>query len=1166
MSLHAQLGGTGSSYTPPEVIPPTPEVASLLKFTETPVSYHTGLPNISIPLASLAGRDLSASVSISYHAGGHRVDEESSWIGLGWSLSAGGQVTRTVRGKPDDSSTYGYIHTQHTVESMLAECSSSPRTSQCKSLSTSNGFIGQFVDYEPDEYSFSGLGISGRFMFDQRRDTSDPYGKIRNFENRDIKIVPNIGHVPDTINGVPTSGPYDKIIGWTITDTNGTVYNYSMGNTFRQSTTTAVEAGNVAFCNDCANSTESYIETWDLTSVVSVTGDTLTINYNRPDVNNWERRNEETCSRGQERAVLFTASKQANSSDPIINSSTPNNYDTSYTKTERSFTQISSIHTSQGSIEFIRSTTNRLDTQSPKQALDSIIVRDHFGKPIKKVHLKQSYFTSPNPNVTINESTTGCYTASITALTKRLKLDEVEFIEVGVSTPETYSYKLNYNELIKLPYKWSPARDHWGYYNGAVNNQSMIPPMSGISIPFAGNRSVDSLSTQAAILQSIEFPEGGRTSFTYENNRKDDKGPVNGVVTEQVQINGVPTTSHQLTVNGNVTSYRFFQTFTIPSNAVSAPGQSTKTEVNYDGFTSRCADVATIYQGPDQICNTMVFKIYEDSSNTLLLTKDIWEYGTILLDKGQTYRIEIEMDVTSTVVGTNQTEDDYDFLEHSTYVDVNWQKNSTVIPPPDFMGGLRIKEIKNYNEDGLAGRRSYQYEKGYSLSKPSYVKFTTYETIGVGAAATTHQNLEIVSQSWIPLITTQAKHQGYGQVKEIRHDVLKDTTSLGTPTNTDQITSRSYLNPVGYAPIFPGAPYEPMVKRDEIEVEDVTDKQITTYEYIPYSFRLNEHVYGYQVSRSVQVEGFDTSLLSSGTLIDFGTEIDNSIQCGSYSNCNLVGSVYQIGPSVNLVSKQTSQVFEGLQTLTQVTDNVYSSVPNHYNPTKVMTTGSDGKVTEQRMFYPHDVNNGTLITENRINTLLETATVKDSVIIQRVRNDFALDDGNYLPKTVNAQKFQEALTSNFGPSATLEQRLIYHSYYPNGKVQEVSQTDGTHIVYIWGYNGTVPVAKIENATYSQVSAYVANIESLSNSDNDRTIGSTGSEGALRTALNNLRTVPALSKAMITTLTYDPLVGTTSVTDPRGNVIYYEYDGFNRLISVKDSEGNILSENTYHYKN
>ena len=59
--------------------------------------------------------------------------------------------------------------------------------------------------------------------------------------------------------------------------------------------------------------------------------------------------------------------------------------------------------------------------------------------------------------------------------------------------------------------------------------------------------------------------------------------------------------------------------------------------------------------------------------------------------------------------------------------------------------------------------------------------------------------------------------------------------------------------------------------------------------------------------------------------------------------------------------------------------------------------------------------------------------------------------------------------------------------------------------------------------------------------------------------------PNLVNAMITTYTYDPLVGVTSVTDPRGQTVYYQYDAFGRLEYVKDKDGNLLSKNEYNHK-
>ncbi len=93
---------------------PSPTAASLGKFGDIPVSLYTGTPDINIPLYEVRSRSLALPVTLKYRSSGVMVEELPGWVGLGWALEAGGVITRTMRGLPDDYSN-GFLFTGHQI-------------------------------------------------------------------------------------------------------------------------------------------------------------------------------------------------------------------------------------------------------------------------------------------------------------------------------------------------------------------------------------------------------------------------------------------------------------------------------------------------------------------------------------------------------------------------------------------------------------------------------------------------------------------------------------------------------------------------------------------------------------------------------------------------------------------------------------------------------------------------------------------------------------------------------------------------------------------------------------------------------------------------------------------------------------------------------------------
>lgn len=152
---------------------------------------------------------------------------------------------------------------------------------------------------------------------------------------------------------------------------------------------------------------------------------------------------------------------------------------------------------------------------------------------------------------------------------------------------------------------------------------------------------------------------------------------------------------------------------------------------------------------------------------------------------------------------------------------------------------------------------------------------------------------------------------------------------------------------------------------------------------------------------------------------------------------------------------------------------------------------------------------------------------------------------------------------NYATDETAISKVTYDLYDAHGRVLQYTDQSGVPTTIIWGYNRSQPITKIVGATYNYVNANtnIENLQDTSDVDVD-----TATENILISLLDDLRKNTVFKDFQITTFTYDPLIGVTSVTGPDGLREYYKYNAQNKLEKVVDVDGNPVEEYKYHFKN
>lgn len=85
-------------------LPNSPEASSMMQYSSPQSNLYRGEVSIEIPFYTYSDDDFEIPISFSYRSGGYRPNVPYGVMGLGWSLNAGGFISREVRGVVDEAS------------------------------------------------------------------------------------------------------------------------------------------------------------------------------------------------------------------------------------------------------------------------------------------------------------------------------------------------------------------------------------------------------------------------------------------------------------------------------------------------------------------------------------------------------------------------------------------------------------------------------------------------------------------------------------------------------------------------------------------------------------------------------------------------------------------------------------------------------------------------------------------------------------------------------------------------------------------------------------------------------------------------------------------------------------------------------------------------------
>jgi YD repeat-containing protein len=1169
----------------PTIIPPSPTVAALMKFEEVPVSNYTGIPDISIPLFSSPthSKDITLDISLKYHPSAVAPRERASDVGLGWSLFAGGSISRTVRGMPDEVAFGGsnpkvgiykdsistYLKNNYYEALPAFEAIANDTLGLGLQYEITEKFLWDTkargaYDAEHDLWQFNFMGKSGRFY-------------IKKNNQNQLEVIPLDDYKIKIINNYVTSGSvFDiyKPTGFVIYDEKGYKYIFDIVENTKAFTISFNDPIPFLGIPDTyyQDSTFYYNSAFHLSKVLDNNNE-LIIDFSYNSNKIVEKVIDGAETRYVEDYMLngtsmydlvnsFTCHRQVKNFAPYpLMSITP----TQKSTIVRKLSQIKVVGIAK--IDFVytqgREDDYFIDNDS-SYVFNGIVVKDWQNNRIKEVTLDKTYKT---------------------ALKKRLFLEKVRI--KNFQNSDEFVYNLAYRDCtVGINPDVVLNTDLWGYLD--------VLPMTYPDVIY---RNANPDFTTHETLQKMTLPTGGSTIFDFEANKYSyiggtaltnfDANPDNWDVVEEQAVftnfspNTPPTTS------STIDFFTITETQDLPIIImIEYPTSST------DSIQAWRVDLYKKVGTTFTLVKTITGDYTLTSLAGTMLSIEPGDYWVTFKPFGYSPGvITFTATITTYPKTRNNKERKFIYGGGNRIKKIGYFKNTDVVQ--NIYQNLPLTTIPNkemnfdYNffndiirsSGSLAfGVPRYSYKK--SKKECTYCETAFPMLIPYNKNDTSVYHYDVVTSfNNIQPIKTQGADVGYQNVKVFEKDNGYTEFIYSSPIDYHETISEENLSP----PFLPTENYD--YKRGLLRFEKIYNEQHKKLKATELDYDFENHIevtgiktfykqYDFiNIYNHKLYSEYDTYIrtcseyeLPAPPSECFPYFLTDSYSCDcfcyfgkptEFTGFRLIKEAYGW---VKLTSKKTLNYFypNGSTTPNIVeTNEAYTYNPINKKIASQSVINSKGETLLTNFTY--DTGNSPN-TENRISEIKKVETLKNGVPLSSsdIKYDSSWSNNTaILPKTIRTSKGVQGL----------EDRVQYNAYDMYSNPLEVQQENGTKVCYIWGYHKTQPVAKIENIDYAVIpSNLISEIEdksNLVNNNNPTNLINTLNE--LQIKLDNLRNNSALANAMITTYTYIPLVGVSTITDPKGQVTTYVYDAFNRLKEVKDDHGNILSENEYHYK-